>query len=350
MLQADALVEVHVVDAERHVVAPLHGAARDPRVVARDADILARVLQAVDAGLDLDVAALDGVEHAGVDVLDVLGHFRDGRAHAEMVVREARDQARVGAYGRYRLDAGGLVAQRVRHRAQQVVAALEAEVLVDDLEVRDVEVDEREPLCACLRVVEQLLGALVERGHVQQPGQAVGVLVHRDDLRLGEAVAVLVVELVLVDVYYIYIEELLAAGAVEQVAEVLDVARLALLRDDAVAHVVVLLVGRGGLRLDVVLDFLEVVGVDHALEAVADVLAELGDVAAAEQLDDVLLREVDLLVAERVVDEEPARQPRWDVVFVRPDHNHARLPLSGLVTLYAGTGGCRQGRGLAASL
>ena len=148
--------------------------------------------------------------------------------------------------------------------------------------------------------------------HVPQGGQEIHLLVHREQLRLRRAVPLAVEVLVLVHVDDEDVKIAAAIGPVHQVPEILDIMDLAVLGLDPVAHIVVALLPIHRLLQNVRLDLVQVLGVDHALEAVPHVVPELAHRPAAEKMDHVLVRVEDLLVPLGIVDEITSRQPRGD--------------------------------------
>ena len=88
-------------------------------------------------------------------------------------------------------------------------------------------------------VQERLPGAVVERLHVEQAGEPVHLVVGPEDLHLGVAAHVRVLILLLPDIHNEHIIVILPVPARQQMAEVLDIALLPLLCDDAVADVIV---------------------------------------------------------------------------------------------------------------
>ena len=114
--------------------------------------------------------------------------------------------------------------------------------------------------------------------------------------------------LVLVHVHDEHIEIAFAVLTVQQVAEILDIAGLALLGDDAVTDVVVPLFV-GGLRRDLIFDLDKVLGMHHAGKGALDIVVKVLVILAAEELHHVVVGKGEIFLALRLIDEGPAGQP-----------------------------------------
>ena len=170
VVELHALPALHLHAVHRHVGAADQPIDRAP-IVGRHGD--------TDTGRDLDRPSVEvervaeGLEDAADGLPDVVHGVAVVDIERELVAAQPRD----------RIGAAHAMAESLRHLGEQQVAGLVAERVVDQLEVVEVEEDDRQLLrvrVLCEQAARQLLQKALA---VQQPGQLI-VLRHVEDAAL----------------------------------------------------------------------------------------------------------------------------------------------------------------------
>ena len=270
-------------------------------MIAGKPHFLAVIIQLIYTCLDFHPDSIQYPQHCAVNILHMLYYIIQTRAHDEMVIGKT-----------CHVCPRKLSANRVGHTAKQVIALLEAIILIEYLEIGYIKMNECQFPILWQPCLDFLLCPLVKGRHVQKSRQSVSITVHGKNLCFREAVASPVVIFVLIHVHDIHIEYLCPISTMKKMSEIFHISDLPLLCDDAVAHIIMLLLAVEGLGHDIVLYLSQILRMYHAREAVVGMLPELVYILAAKKLYHILVRKIYFLVPCSIVYEKSARKsPRY---------------------------------------